>query len=133
MLAPSLLAGETSPPPTPRAPALEAYLKRDLRFKTLESYRTLNLDINIVWDHEGGSETTSAIAAAMREQPALRLFWTGGYFDLTTPVHAVERAFEQVGMPAARTTAALLPAAHSVFADEASQQILAKQLRTWIR
>ena len=133
MLAPSLLAGETSPPPTPRAPALEAYLKRDLRFKTLESYRTLNLDINIVWDHEGGSETNSAIAAAMREQPALRLFWTGGYFDLTTPVHAVERAFEQVGMPAARTTAALLPAAHSVFADEASQQILAKQLRTWIR
>lgn len=132
MLAPALLPGEPTVPPTPAAPALEAYLKKDLRFRTLESYRSLNLDINVVWDQEGGGETTSALATAMRERPALRLFWTGGYFDLTTPAHAAVRAFEQAGIPAVRTTAALLPAAHSVFADDATRRILAAQLRTWI-
>ena len=132
MLAPARIPGEASTPPTPGAPALEAYLKKDLRFRTLESYRSLNLDINVVWDHEGGAETTTALAVAMRERPALRLFWTGGYFDLTTPVHAVVRAFEQAGIPTDRTTAALLPAAHSVFADEATRRTLAAQLRTWI-
>jgi len=133
MLAPALLQGDTAPPPFPRAPALEQYLKRDLQFRTLENYRSLNLDINVVWDHEGGGDVNLGVAAAMRAQPSLRLFWTGGYYDLTTPVHAVERAFARLGFPATQTTAAIVPAAHSVFADSSSRHALAERLRAWIR
>ena len=133
MLAPALLPGDTLTEAPARRSALERYLTRDLRFPTRETYRSLNLDINVVWDHEDGGDITAVLADAMRARPAMRAFWTGGYFDLTTPAHAVERAFAAAGMPTDRTTAALLPAAHGVFADEAARTILAARLRAWIR
>jgi carboxypeptidase C (cathepsin A) len=135
MLAPAIVPGSAPAPSTdpPRRPStLETYLKRDLRFETLEAYRSLNLDINGVWNHEGMGETNSGIAAAMRANPAMRLFWTGGYYDLTTPAYGTQYSFDQAGLPSDRTTAALLPGAHSVFADEANRTWLAARLRTWI-
>jgi len=70
MLAPAIVPGTVAPPPAdanpPRGPStLERYLKEDLQFHTLESYRSLNLDINGVWNHEDRGETNSFIAAAM--------------------------------------------------------------------
>src|SRR5439155_22874946 len=90
MLAPAIVPGPIPPAPAPgesprRPSALETYLKQDLQFTTPESYRSLNLDINGVWNHEDRGETNSFIAAAMRANPNMRLFWTGGYYDLTTP------------------------------------------------
>lgn len=138
MLAPAIVPGtepkrDSSTNPPTRPSALEIYLKRDLQFQTLESYRALNLDINGVWNHEGMAETNSAIATAMNVNPTMRLFWTGGYFDLTTPICDVQYSFDQVAMPPDRTTSALLPGGHSVFADEVNRQHLAAQLRQWIR
>ncbi|MFN8572059.1 MAG: hypothetical protein U0132_08385 [Gemmatimonadaceae bacterium] len=131
MLAPARIPGEprTEGPPT----TLEKYLTRTLRFPTLEAYRSLNLDINVVWDHEGGSEIVSTLAQAMRDHPTMRLFWTGGYYDLTTPAHAVERAFSLAGMPAARTTAAIVPGPHAVFGNDESRRIVTAMLRKWIK
>lgn len=132
MLAPSLLPGEAPAPPANPPTVLHRYLTRDLRFPTLETYRSLNLDINIVWDHEDGADVNPAVAAALRANPSMRLFWTGGYYDLTTPAHAVERAFAAAGMPGAQVTGAIVPAAHSVFADQEPRRLLAERLRTWI-
>ncbi len=86
----------------------------------------------MVWDHEDGSDVTPAVAASLRANPSMRLFWTGGYYDLTTPAHAVERAFAAARMPEAQVTGAIVPAAHSVFADEAPRRLLAERLRAWI-
>ena len=133
MLAPALLPGDTVTEAGARRSALERYLTRGLRFPTLETYRSLNLDINVVWDHEDGGDIVPVLAESMRARPTMRLFWTGGYFDLTTPAYAVQRAFAEAGTPADRTTASLLPAAHGVFADEAARAILAKRLRAWFR
>lgn len=132
MLAPSLLPGENPAPPANPPSALHRYLTRDLRFRTRETYRSLNLDINIVWDHEDGGDVNPAVAAALRANPSMRLFWTGGYYDLTTPAHAVERAFADAGMPPAQVTGAIVPAAHSVFADQAPRRLLAERLRAWM-
>jgi carboxypeptidase C (cathepsin A) len=137
MLAPAIVpgaeaaaAGPSDPPR--RASALETYLQQDLRFRTLESYRSLNLDINAVWNYDDRGETNSYIAAAMRANPAMRVFWTGGYFDLTTPLYGTQYVLDQVGMPPERTVAMLLPGPHGVFADEANRAVLAARLRTWI-
>ncbi len=129
-LAPALLPGDSAPPVS--SPALETYLKRDLRFETRETYRALNLDFNVIWDYEGGADIVPLLAKAMADRPRLRIFWTGGYHDLTTPAHAVERAFAAAKLPPDRTTAAIVPAAHGVFADEASRKELAAMLRRWI-
>ena len=134
MLAPAIVPGsEPAPDSTHRPSVLERYLKENLRFRTLESYRSLNLDINGVWNHEDRGETNSFIARAIRADQDVRLFWTGGYFDLTTPTYGTQYSFDQVGMPSDRTTAAILPGAHGVFADEANRALLASRLRTWIR
>lgn len=136
MLAPAIVPGSegaASPgqPPTPSS--LERYLKQDLKFRTLESYRSLNLDINGVWNHEDRRESNSYIAAAMRANPTLKLFWTAGYYDLTTPAYGTQYSFDQAGMPAARTTSAILAGPHGVFADEANRAVLAARLREWLR
>ena len=138
MLAPALVPGAEQPAPPagqpPRPPsALETYLKRDLKFQTPESYRSLNLDINGVWNHEDRGETNSHVATAMRADPKLRLFWTAGYYDLTTPAYGTQYSFDQAGMPADRTTPMILPGAHGVFADEANRALLATRLRAWLR
>ena len=133
MLAPAIVPGsEPTPDSTRRPSTLERYLKEDLQFKTPEVYRSLNLDINGVWNHEDRAETNSFIADAMRAKETTRLFWTAGYFDLTTPAYGTQYSFDQVGMPTDRSTAAILPGPHGVFADEANRALLALQLRKWI-
>ena len=137
MLAPAIVPGAEPPAAAagdpPRRPStLERYLKEDLEFQTLEAYRSLNLDINGVWDHEDRGETNSFIAQAMRADPNVRLFWTAGYYDLTTPAYGTQYSFDQVGLPSDRTTAAILPGPHGVFADEANRELLAARLRKWV-
>jgi carboxypeptidase C (cathepsin A) len=137
MLAPAIVPGTVAPPPAdanpPRGPStLERYLKEDLQFHTLESYRSLNLDINGVWNHEDRGETNSFIAAAMRRDLNVRLFWTAGYYDLTTPAYGTQYSFDQVGLATDRTTGVILPGPHGVFADDANRELLASRLRKWI-
>lgn len=138
MLAPAIVPGAApaaadagTPPRQPST--LERYLKEDLEFTTAEAYRSLNLDINGVWNHEDRGETNSFIAQAMRRDPHVRVFWTAGYYDLTTPAYGTQYSFDQVGMASDRTTRAILPGAHGVFSDEANRALLASRLRKWIR
>jgi hypothetical protein len=69
----------------------------------------------------------------MRSDPDLRLFWTAGYFDLTTPAYAARYALDRTGIPADRLTAAYFPGAHSVFDEEANLAELAESVRRFVR
>jgi hypothetical protein len=69
----------------------------------------------------------------MRADRDMRLFWTGGYYDLTTPAYGAQYSFDQAGVPADRTTAALIAGPHSVFSDDVNKEQLAGMLRAWIR
>lgn len=138
MLAPSVVPGsaqamlerpDTTAPPTP----LERYLRRDLQFPTLESYRSLNLDINGVWTYDAEVDAFEAVGEAMKRFPRMRMAWMAGYFDLTTPAYESEYIFDQVGIPSDRTTALVVPGAHGSIADPTQRPALARALRAWIR
>lgn len=109
MVAPAIVPGSAhsklARPDTTAAPSpLENYLKRDLQFKTLESYRSLNLDINPGWSHDDRADAMELVANSARENKAMEVLWIGGYYDLSTPV----------------------------FAEEANRRVLATRLRAWV-
>src|SRR5215213_5628432 len=72
--------------------ALERYLRKDLAFNTVETYRSLNLDINGFWRSGGNTmnmQPADAVAARMKTDTKMRMFWIQGYYDLNTPAYSV--------------------------------------------
>jgi carboxypeptidase C (cathepsin A) len=115
--------------------ALESYLKRDLQFKTLEAYRSLNLDINGFWRAGGNQVRFDAapnVAEGMRANPAMRMFWIQGYYDLNTPATGALLSFEEAGLTGERVSGMMAPGPHTAFATDESKQALAAALRKWI-
>ena len=116
--------------------ALESYLKNDLQFKTLEAYRSLNLDINGFWRLGGGGvrfDAASNVAEGMRANPTMRMFWIQGYFDLNTPATGALFSFEEAGLTGERVSGMMAPGPHTAFATDESKQALSAALRKWIR
>jgi carboxypeptidase C (cathepsin A) len=108
------------------------YFKRDLGFATNEVYNALNLEVNSAWNHEGMTDVNPAIGEAMRRDPKLRVFWTGGLFDITTPLFAARYALDQAGIPSDRLTGAAFPAGHSVFMEAANRVALSAAVRKFV-
>jgi hypothetical protein len=135
MQAPALILGVDSAPQQQRTSALENYLKQDLHFKTLESYRSLNLDINGFWRLGGNPliEAAPGVAEGMRANPKMRMFWIQGYFDLNTPAFGALYSYEQAGLTGDRITGIMTPGPHTAFATDESKQLLATALRKWIQ
>jgi carboxypeptidase C (cathepsin A) len=136
MQAPAVVPG-SEPAVTQQATpsGLENYLKQDLRFRTLESYRSLNLDINGFWQLGTSSniEAARGVAEGMRENPKMRMFWIQGYFDLNTPAYGALYSYEQAGLTGDRVTGVMTPGPHTAFATDESKRLLAAALRKWIR
>lgn len=98
------------------------YLRREVGVATARDYYSLTLDVNFSWDWNRpvatpgeGWSVVPAIAALMRERPAVRLLAIGGLFDLATPWLATRHALGHGGLPMARVTLLPLPAGHSPF------------------
>ena len=110
-----------APPPTPAqigpvpSPVVGRYLTEVLKFRTAEPYYGVNFSVNAAWKHERGANAFEGLAAAMRENPKLRLFWAAGYFDLTTPAYAGRYTLDQVGVPPDQLTAAYFAGPHGVY------------------
>jgi carboxypeptidase C (cathepsin A) len=135
MQAPAIVPGSEPAAGQQRPSTLENYLKQDLQFKTLESYRSLNLDINGFW-HLGTNaniEAAPGVAEGMRANPKMRMFWIQGYFDLNTPAYGALYSYEQAGLTGDRVTGVMTPGPHTAFATDESKQLLAAALRKWIR
>ena len=114
--------------------ALEAYLKNELQFKTLEAYRSLNLDINGFWQAGGrlSFDAAPGVAVGMRANPAMRMFWIQGYFDLNTPATGALESFAQAGLTGERVSGMMAPGPHTAFATDETKQVLSAALRRWI-
>lgn len=113
--------------------ALESYYKQDLKFRTAETYNSLNLDVNAAWDHEGMTEVNGFIGKAMQASSKMRLFWAAGLFDMSTPAYSGRYALDQAGVPGDRLTAAYFDGGHSVFADPANHAALSAAVRKFVR
>jgi len=118
-------------PGVPLAP-VDGYFKEVLRFPTTATYTTLNLDVNAAWNHEGMTDVTPAIGEAMRKDPRMRLFWTGGYFDISTPLYAAQQSLDRAGIPADRVTSVAFAAGHAVFEERANRTALAQAVRAFV-
>jgi carboxypeptidase C (cathepsin A) len=129
-------AASPQAPPSARTSALQTYFTSELKFPTTETYRGLNLDINAKWkfDVEGAmSDPVGRIAAAMKEQPRLRVFWAGGYYDITTPLYAGKYVLDQSGIPPERLTVASFPTGHSVFEGDDNLARFTEAVRQFVR
>ena len=140
MQAPALVPGSDSAIAAQNAQRtltpLESYLRSDLRFKTPESYRSLNLDINGFWRSGGNAvrfDAASSVAEGMQANPRMRMFWIQGYYDLNTPATGALFSFEQAGLTGDRVSGMMAPGPHTAFATDESKQVLSAALRKWIR
>lgn len=113
-------------------PALESYFKDTLKFRTAETYNSLNLDVNSAWDHQGMADVNGLLGKAMQASPKLRLFWAAGYFDVTTPPYGARYALDQAGVPGERLTAAYFDGGHSVFTDPGNHAALSAAVRKFV-
>jgi carboxypeptidase C (cathepsin A) len=125
-------------PPTPQSvgevesPAVAAYLKQELKYLTAEPYYGVNFIVNSQWNREGGGRAFEGLAAAMKADPGLRLYWSGGLYDLTTPAYAAAYTFDQLGMPADRVMGALFAGPHGVYEGEENLARFNRSVRDFI-
>jgi carboxypeptidase C (cathepsin A) len=127
--APPLSPDKIGPVPSP---AVGAYLTGDLKFPSTDTYIGVNFTVNTQWNYERRTNDFEDLAAAMRANPKMRLFWAAGYYDLTTPAYAARYTLDQVGVPPAQLTANYFPGPHGVYAGEANLKRFNEAVRAFV-
>ena len=117
---------------------LGRYLADELGYALPSPYRSLNLGINFRWNY--GEKATFAtmrsvpeLVAALAAKPDLKVFTSGGYYDIATPAQAGLFVLDQAGVAPPVRESHVYRAGHSVFEDERELGRLSDDLRAWIR
>jgi carboxypeptidase C (cathepsin A) len=135
---PRAAGAPAGPPMTPDqvgpvpSPAVGAYITRVLKFPSTDTYIGVNFSVNSQWNYEKRTNDFEALAATMRADPKLRLFWAGGYYDLTTPAYGAHYTLDQAGVPAGQLTANYFPGPHGVYGGEANLKRFDEAVRTFV-
>jgi len=125
-------AGDNAFRATDGTNVVDAYYAERLNFHATDTYESLNLRVNSAWDHEGFKDAMPYLAQAMKRDPELRVFWSAGYYDLSTPAYGGRYTLDQAGIPSERLTAAYFASGHSVFIEETNLELLARSVRDFI-
>lgn len=128
----ALQAGDQAFRGTDGVNVVDAYYVQRLNFQASDKYESLNLRVNSAWDHEGFKDAMPYLAEAMKRDPDLRVFWSAGYYDLSTPAYGGRYTLDQAGIPSDRLTAAYFASGHSVFVEETNLELLARSVRDFI-
>ncbi len=115
---------------------IQDYLTKDLHFSTAETYRSLNLDINAKWkfDSEAAMKSPAGLVSnALKTRPGMRVFWSGGLYDLATPIYAGIYTLDHSGIPANRLTVARFPTGHMVYEGDENLARFAKAVREFVK
>jgi hypothetical protein len=113
-------------------PKIGAYLEHELHFRSTEEYYSINFIANSQWSYDRDFDPVAAVSAAMKAQPALRLMWVQGLYDLTCPADLARYTIDQDGVPAARLTAVVLPGPHSAYTTPDTLPIFTSALRQFV-
>ena len=113
-------------------PMIGGYLEHELRFPTHEQYYSINFIANSKWKYDRDFDPVAAVSAAMKAQPALRLLWVQGLYDLTCPADLARYTLDQDGIPANRLTAILLPGPHSAYTTARTLPLFVAALRSFV-
>lgn len=115
---------------------IQDYLTKDLHFPTAETYRSLNLDINAKWkfDSEPAMKSPAGLVSdALKTRPGMRVFWSGGLYDLATPIYAGIYTLDHSGIPAGRLTVARFPTGHMVYEGDENLARFTKAVRNFVQ
>lgn len=112
---------------------VDAYYADALGYVSPIPYNALNLDVNSAWDHEGFKDAMPYLAEAMTRDSNLRVFWSAGYFDLSTPAYGGRYTLDQAGIPADRLTAVYFASGHSVFVEDSNLASLSQAVSDFMR
>ncbi|WP_438390765.1 S10 family peptidase [Caballeronia sp. DA-9] len=120
--------------------ALHQHLVQDLHFEAPDAYRVFNDSALTQWNwkHRASwgeqlSQPYAAgdLAAAMRQNPRLRVLSLNGYFDLATPFFQTEYDLSHMGLdPSLRANIqrAYYPTGHMIYLDDAALHALKSDL-----
>jgi len=103
--------------------AIGPYLGNTLHYSNASSYVTLSNAINS-WNfsHDGNGvpDVIPDLAAAMAQNPALKVLSVSGYHDLATPFHQTERDLSRLD-PNPNITVKVYSGGHMTYLDDASR------------
>ena len=109
-----------------------AYITDELKFPSTDTYIGVNFSVNVQWNYEQRTNDFEDLAAAMRANPKLRLFWAGGYYDLTTPAYGAKYTLDQAGVPGGQLDANYFPGPHGVYAGAANLKRFDDAVRAFV-
>ncbi len=126
--------------------AFNDYVRRELKFGDGQTYK-YELDFDRSWDYlhqpPGASQKVPQaanvmpdLAAAMKQNPNLKVMMNGGYYDLATPYFAATYELNHLQLPpsiAANIEIQLYPSGHMVYAHEPALASLEANVAAFIR
>jgi carboxypeptidase C (cathepsin A) len=123
----------------PYATAFNSYIRDECGFKIDIPYNILTPKV-YPWSYKefenSSVETATALAKALRDNPALRVHISCGYYDGATPHFAAEHVIAHLRIPAAareRIEWAYYEAGHMTYVHEPSRQQQSEDLGAFIR
>jgi carboxypeptidase C (cathepsin A) len=117
------------------AAAIGPYLRDTLRYRNNSAYVTLSGAIQ-TWDfsHDGAGlpDAVPDLAAAMAQNPQLKVLAVSGYHDLATPFHQTEKDLARLGANP-NVIVRNYPGGHMTYLDDATRVKQLNDLRTFYR
>ncbi|HEV7179637.1 MAG TPA: hypothetical protein VGN11_07180 [Candidatus Baltobacteraceae bacterium] len=118
-----------------------SYVRNELNWKSDETYKQINGDVNQNWDFTRKSifgwlapTTSPDLQEAMTTNSKLRVFVGAGYFDMATPIGAAEWTFSHLGLPEAlrsHVTFGYYESGHMVYMHQPSLAKFKSDLETF--
>jgi carboxypeptidase C (cathepsin A) len=126
--------------------AFNDYVRRELKFGDGQAYKA-EADIEKTWDYlheppgvpqkvQQAANVMPDLAAAMKQNPNLKVMMNGGYYDLATPYFAAIYELHHLPVPpaiAANIEVKLYPSGHMVYAHEPALAALEANVAAFIR
>ncbi|MEE1199179.1 MAG: hypothetical protein U0L09_00850 [Christensenellales bacterium] len=106
-----------------------ALLRQRLNIQLDRRSKGLSLSINGTWDREAKCDLGHALAACMRRNPGLRVFFATGLYDLCTTAGNARFLARHNQLDPDRVMIGEYPSGHMAYLGEESARLLAEDLR----
>ena len=123
----------------PYTAMLNDYVRRELGYKTDTYYSILGNVTGERWDWgsagDGAPNTTEGLRKAFVRNPHMRVYIAKGYYDMATPLYAVNATFDHMALPKeakANITDDYFEAGHMMYIEQNSLTKLRDDLRNFV-
>ena len=114
---------------TPAFQAAFALMCKELNITFDRSSKGLSHHVNMAWNRKFKTAPAMALGLAMRRNPALRVFFASGMYDLCTTAGMSKYLAHHSNLDLNRVMRGIYPSGHMAYLGEESAQLLAKDMR----